>query len=160
MEQGDGGEFACCGVYQPRFTSALIRADITLDLKVKRILIRLIKEIGYGARGLMKLHAEINSPERVKTFRQPLIKEFLKKREDRPRGNEGPRDEPDLEGLKKGNKRRTYHSKYSNPDSEESEDDSAAIRNPPTPEVIFARHINVRNREGSGGVVYWEWKAG
>jgi hypothetical protein len=160
MEHGDGGEFACCGVYQPRFTSALIRADITLDLKVKRILIRLIKEIGYGARGLMKLHAEINSPERVKTFRQPLIKEFLKKREDRPRGDEGARDEPVLEGLKKGNKRRTYHSKYSNPDSEESEDDSAAIRNPPTPEVIFARHINVRNREGSGGVVYWEWKAG
>ncbi len=133
---------------------------MTLDLKVKKILIRLIKEIGYGARGLMKLHAEINSPERVKTFRQPLIKEFLKKKEVHPRRNKEPKDGHDIESLKKGKNSRASHSKYTNPDSEESEDETVRIRNPPAPEVIFSRHINVRNLGGSGGVVYWEWKAG
>ncbi len=66
------------------------------------------------------------------------------------------KDESVLEIDNKSKKRKIYHSKYTNPESGESDDETATIRNPPASEVIFPRHIDVRNGRYSGGVVYWE----
>ena len=67
MEYGVGGEFACCGVFQPRYFEKLTRADAVLCRSDKSKVIKMIKEVGYGARSLLKLHSEINQPEKIKT---------------------------------------------------------------------------------------------
>ncbi len=50
MEYEEGGEFACCGVFQPKFTERLTRADEVMSSKGKGLLIRIIKEVGKGTR--------------------------------------------------------------------------------------------------------------
>ncbi len=42
MEHGAGGEYACCGVFQPRFTELLTRADDTLTVKTRKLTVKLI----------------------------------------------------------------------------------------------------------------------
>ena len=107
----------------------------------------------------MKLHTEINLPERIKTMRQPLIKEFMV----RTKG----KLEPEIEELSqythkgnKGNKRGRNKSKYVNPDSDSSDSEPAVIRFPPHPKIIVSKYIKVVGNGKDGEVVYWEWKAG
>ncbi len=156
MEHGEGGEFACCGVFQPRFIRRLTRADDVLSSTGKKLLVRIIKEVGRGARGLLKLHTEINLPVRVKALRQPSIKSFMVKL-----GKSKDLD-PIAEGQSlrssQGHKRKTKRSRYVNPVSESSDDEDVTIRNPPLPGKVFSRHIEIKSRAGQ--VTYWEWKAG
>ena len=153
-----GGEFACCGAFQPRFTEQLTRADDVLSMNSRKVTIKFIKEVGYGARGLLKLHSEINQPERIRSFRQPLIKEFMIKAK---RGH-GPDDPAGPIGACKRtrtNKVNERISNYSNPDPDQGEDEEAVIRNPPTAEKILAELVSVKGG-GNGQPIYWEWKAG
>ena len=61
----------------------------------------------------------------------------------------------------KGKKRRVRnYSKYVNPDSDESDDEPAVIRFPPSPKLILSKYIDIRKGRENGGAVYWEWKAG
>jgi hypothetical protein len=163
MEYGEGGEYACCGVFQPRFYNALVRADDVLTHKKRKQLVRFIREVGYGARGLLKLHSEIIKPERVKAFRQPLIKEYMNKPSGKMGKGQGksPRSPGEDDGLLRIKRAKRVHkiSRYTNPESEESEDEEMVIRNPPSPEVIFSRFVRIRGG-GNGDPMYWEWKAG
>ena len=157
MEYEEGGEFACCGVFQSRFTDRLTRADEVMSLMGKKLLIRVIKEVGKGARSLLRLHTEINLPSRVKTLSQPSIRSFMVRTVKRG----GKLEEEDMNKVIKrtqGKKRISRRSKYVNPESEASEDEAVPIRCPPPPERIFSRHIEVKSRAGQ--VTYWEWKAG
>jgi hypothetical protein len=158
MEHGAGGEFACCGAFQPRFTELLTRADVVLTSNARKLTIKFIKEVGYGARGLLKLHSEINQPERIKNFRQPLIKEFMIK----IKKGQGLDDRAGPLGVSRRtwtNKVNERISKYSNPDPEQGEDEEAVIRNPPAAKEIFSEFFSVK-RGGNGQPIYWEWKAG
>ncbi len=108
----------------------------------------------------MKLHAEINQPERIKTQRQPLIKEYMV-----GLGTKATKSgcEDSCKEIQKGNKskkRRTRNLNYVNPDSEESDNESAEIRFPPSPKLILSKYIDIRKGRENGGVIYWEWKAG
>ena len=119
----------------------------------------MIKEVGYGARGLLKLHSEIIRPERVRSLRQPLIKEFMSvtKRGQKPRAGKEPDDEHKGNNVNKSKKSRT--SRYTNPDPDPSDDEEVVIKNPPSAGRIFAEFISVKGG-GNGQPIYWEWKAG
>jgi hypothetical protein len=158
MEHGAGGEYACCGAFQPRFTEQLTRADVVMTSKIRKLTLKFIKVVGYGARGLLKCHSEINQPERVRSFRQPLIKEYLTK----AKGKQGPDDRADPAGGGRGtgaNKVKVRTPRYINPDPELSEDEDAAIRNPPSAGKVFVEFVSVKGG-GNGQPIYWEWKAG
>ena len=120
----------------------------------------MIKEIGYGARSLMKLHTEINQPERIKTLRQPLIREYMVRTKDKqvPEIEEEPGQH--IHKGNKGSKRGRNKSKYVNPDSDSSDSEPAVIRFPPHPKSIVSKYIKVVGNGKDGEVVYWEWKAG
>jgi hypothetical protein len=62
--------------------------------------------------------------------------------------------------LRAEGKRRIRNFKYVNPDSDESDDEPAVIRFPPSPKLILSKYIDIRKGRENGGVVYWEWKAG
>ncbi len=158
MEHGAGGEYACCGVFQPRFTELLTRADVTLTIRTRKLTVKLIKEIGYGARGLLKRHAEIVLPERVRSFRQPLIKEYMTK----TKGRHEPEDRTEQARSGEGkriNKSKQRTSRYANPGPKPSGDEEVVIKNPPSVRKIFADYVSVKGG-GNGQPVYWEWKAG
>jgi len=159
MEYEEGGEFACCGVFQPRFTEKLTRADEVMSSTGKKLLIRIMKEAGKGARGLLKLHTEINLPDRVKTLRQPSIKSYMVKIGNRTEELEV-KTSCTIVNRKKGKKGTLRRSKYVNPESEDSDDDDEEkpMRFPPPPERVYSKHIEVKNRAGQ--CTYWEWKAG
>ena len=110
-----------------------------------------MKEVGKGARGLLKLHTEINLPDRVKTLRKPSIKSYMVKMLEAKTSST-------IVNRKKGKKGISRRSKYVNPESEDSDDEDKPIRFPPPPERVFSRHIEVKNRAGQ--CTYWEWKAG
>ncbi len=153
MEHGPGGEYACCGVFQTRFTEGLTRADENLSPNDKIIIIRMIKEVGYGARSLMKLHSEINQPERISTMRQPLIKEFMVRLDI---GAQEGTNQLDCELIQKGDKRKykrtIRRSKYVNPCPDESDTETPVIMFPPSPSQVFSKYIAIKKNK-YGGVV-------
>ena len=109
----------------------------------------------------MKLHAEINLPERIKVQRQPLIKEYMVElgtKASKKVGHQGSHNQV-IKGDK-GKKKRTRKSKYVNPDSDESDDETASIKFPPSPKLILSKYIDIRKGRENGGVIYWECKAG
>ena len=153
METEEAGEYACCGVFLPVFISTLTRADHEMGKKEKNRALKLLKEIGRGAREILKVHSGVSMAARSVELRQTSIKSFMKEAEDADK-------DPETTEKKK-RKKRTPRSKYVNPgrdsDNEEDEDKAPRIKNPPNPEIVFKRYIETTVvGERGGGMSYTE----
>ena len=160
------GEYEACGVFLPGFLDRLTRADEDLTKKQVKILSKILKEIGRGARNMLRIHREINDKRIGRELNQKSIKSFLvssslsRKTTD---GDSETSSQPAAQEKKK-QKSSSKRNKTQQPesDTEGSDDDGAPrIKNPPSSRTIlrnFFSYIMVKV-EGRD-IVYWEWKAG
>jgi hypothetical protein len=169
METAQDGAYAACGVFLPGFLDKLTRADQELTKAELQKLNRFLKEIGKGARQILKIHRELSEMKVRTELYQTSIKSFLeKKRVDLVGGDCDCEDEDRPQGKKnKIKKRKGHRSIYVNPGRESdsgSDSDSEGtprIKNPPSPSTVLRKFFVYNIEKGPfGGVIYWEWKAG
>jgi ribonuclease HI len=77
MEVCEDGAYAACGVFLPGFLDRLTKADEDLSKKKVRTLNKLLKEIGRGARNMLRIHRELNDKRIGRELNQQSIKSFL-----------------------------------------------------------------------------------
>ena len=129
---------------------------------------RFLKEIGRGARQILKIHRGLCENRVAVELNQTSIKSFLVKRPGPETGSGDDASDADGKLIRTNNKNKTKQRKksiYVNPDtssdSDTDEENTPRIKNPPSTSTILRKyfHYNI-TRGGSGEVVYWEWKAG
>ena len=167
MRQEELGEYACCGIFTPDFINHLSRGGEVMTQKDKTRLNRLLREIGKGAREILRVHTGINIATRTEDLRQTSIKSFLRVAPSLPE-DDSEDDEGRIRNRRK--KRNTRRSQFANPveeateDSQDSNEEEKRIRiKNPTPTRIIIRNFLSFKRvlgRGMGSDIYWEWKAG
>ena len=88
METSEGGAYAACGVFLPSFLEKLTRADKELSKSTKTKLMRFLREIGKGARQILKIHRDICTVESRVELHQTSIKNFLVKKPGKEKDND------------------------------------------------------------------------
>ena len=168
METAEDGAYAACGVFLQGFLEKLTRADDQLTKAQKTKMNRFLKEIGRGARQILKIHRGLCENRVSVELNQTSIRSFLVKK---PTPVTGSDEESETDGKvnkasnKKNKKREKKRSRYVNPDtssdSDKENDNTPRIKNPPSTSTILRKYFHYNIRRGNmGEVVYWEWKAG
>ena len=167
METAEDGAYAACGIFLPSFLDKLTRADQELTKQQKARLNRFLKEIGKGARQILKVHRGLSEIKASVELNQTSIKNFLVKKSlpVPPSEDSGSEGDGGKNYKKKKNRKKIKRSIYVNPisssDSDSEHDDAPRIKNPPSTSFILRNYFNYNVRGGVWGeVVYWEWKAG
>jgi hypothetical protein len=111
MEQGVHGEYACCGVHLRGFCESLTRADVELEKKNRGVIMKLLKIVGSGARGVLKTHTGINEVNKTTSLTQMSIKKFFHKE----RKGDATDDVKNREGIESTTKRSRKRYRYVNP---------------------------------------------
>jgi hypothetical protein len=160
------GGYACCGVFLPAFLDSLSRADDILSKKDRTRLNKLLREIGKGAREILRVHTEINIINRAVDLRQLSMVPFLVKSKNMG-DDEGEMGQGKAKARPKTGRKAKGAKKRPPPESDEENNrpgDNNKEEKLKTP-VSYKKVASFIMRRtvlggGVGRVTYWEWKAG
>jgi hypothetical protein len=169
METAEDGAYAACGVFLQGFLDKLTRADVQMTKTQKSRINRFLKEVGRGARQILKIHRGLCEDRATVELNQTSIKSFLVKmpkhgdRCEEDGGSDADGEVVKVNNIKK--KKQKKRSIYVNPDtssdSDSEGDKTPRIKNPPSTSTILRKYFHLNIKKGvRGEVVYWEWKAG
>ena len=88
METAEDGAYAACGVFLQGFLDKLTRADDQMTKPQKAKINRFLKEIGRGARQILKIHRGLCENRAAVELNQTSIRTFLVKKSNHATGSE------------------------------------------------------------------------
>jgi hypothetical protein len=133
MKNNTGGEYAMCGIFQNRFVENLYRGKMEVHEGEDRTIMRILRQIGEGAREMIKIYMEIKGVEGMeRELRQTNMVGYF--------GRKGKGIE--VANINKGRIARSKKKKS---------------RKKGTVQLRKGGYVVVG---GEGGTVYWDFKAG